>query len=360
MQPKARDRRVIVLAILALAASIGALPTRAVANATADPVMVPPARLGDMRADPNADALPVGYVAPPAPRVMQGVKYGPAPSQIGDVYLPASGAKAAPVILFLHGGGWTMGTRNPVPQVLLRQVTRMHAPVMSIEYTLATTADPKTALPAAERRYRPRDPMDQDAGALLGRAASGNRHGALGRGQSRPHGGVGPGTFRRSRPAAQLAKTSPSVVGMGSFAGPVDIQSMDPIEGWDPHLDPYLGCTVCTPEQIAAANPLTYATESAPPAYLNYGADDWLIGPDVHGLPTAERLATERNESALPTSTARCGTRSHPTPTRWTGPTSTSAEFETWLDNIAAGKWPGTELSCARHKRSRRTVPCPT
>jgi hypothetical protein len=171
---------------------------------------------------------------------------------------------------------------------------------------------------------------------------------------------LAPGQFVEEGLPSGLAKQSPSVIGAGSFAGPVDIAAMYQISGWDPVLDPYLGCAVCTPEQIAAANPLTYATESAPPAYLNYGVDDGYIPADVHGLPTAERLATLRNEAALPVSQRAVWYELSVDDHEMDVAHFNVRQFETWLDNVAAGKWPGTELSCPRkgRPRSRRNVPC--
>lgn len=366
MQPDPPQRRVAartVLALSVIAASAVALPVPsavATAGVTAEPVIVPTAQLGDLRSDPDADALPVGYVAPPAAKVLQGVAYGPAPSQVADVYLPATDAEGAPVILFLHGGGWTIGTRSPVPQAALRQVTRMGTPVVSIDYTLATTADPATAFPAAERdidrAIRWIKTQASSWGAQPRVIVTGHSAGA----NLALMAALAPGTFVEPDLPRGLAKTSPAVVGVGAFAGPVDIADMDPIAGWDPHLVPYLGCTVCTPEQIAAANPLTYATASAPPAYLNYGADDWLVPPDVHGLPTAERLATERNESALPDSERAVWYEVSPDTHEMDVGHFNVRAFEQWLDKVAAGKWPGTESCPRQDRRPRRTVRCPT
>jgi len=360
MSSPAIRTRTIVLALMALAVSVWGLPQAANAGPATAPVMVPTARPGDLRSDPAADTLPEGYVAPPAAKVLSGVAYGPGPAQIADVHLPEPGKKAAPVILYLHGGGWTLGTRNPVPQAALRQVSRMHSPVVTLDYTLATTADPTTAFPAAERDIdrairwiKTQAPSwgAQSRVIVTGHSAGGNL--AL-------LAGLAPGRFVEADLPKDLAKTSPSVIGMGSFAGPVDIAHMDPVAGWDPHLDPYLGCTACTPEQLAAANPLTYATESAPPAYLNYGADDWLITPAVHGLPTAERLATERNEAALPEAQRAVWYEVSTDTHEMDAAHFNVRQFETWLDTVAAGKWPGTEEPCAKRKRARRGDPCPT
>jgi len=353
-------RRPMVAVLLGLA-GLSAQAADGVAGPTSAPVAVPTARVGDMRSDPDADTLPVGYVAPPAAKVLLGVAYGPGPAQIADVYLPEPGAKPAPVVVFLHGGGWTIGSRQPVPQAALRQVTRMHAPVVTLDYTLATTADPATAFPAAERdldraiRWIKKQAPSwgaQPRVIVTGHSAGGNL--AL-------MAALAPGEFVEADLPSGLAKQSPSVVGAASFAGPVDIDAMYQISGWDPVLDPYLGCTVCAPERIAAANPLTYATDQAPPAYLNYGVTDGYIPADVHGLPTAERLATLRNEAALPASQRAVWYELSVDDHEMDVAHFNVRQFETWLDTVAAGKWPGTEVSCAeKGRRPRRSATCST
>ena len=48
---------------------------------------------------------------PPGTRVLHDLAYGPDPRQRFDVYLPAS-PHNAPVILFVHGGGWANGNKD--------------------------------------------------------------------------------------------------------------------------------------------------------------------------------------------------------------------------------------------------------
>lgn len=51
-----------------------------------------------------------GPTLPPGARAVRNVAYGPAQGQRLDVYIPAR-AKAAPVIVMVHGGGWTRGDK---------------------------------------------------------------------------------------------------------------------------------------------------------------------------------------------------------------------------------------------------------
>jgi acetyl esterase/lipase len=55
-----------------------------------------------------------------------------------DLYLPAETA-GAPVVLYLHGGGWILGTRDETPE-RLRALAEAGAVVASIDYTLAQDA----------------------------------------------------------------------------------------------------------------------------------------------------------------------------------------------------------------------------
>ena len=68
------------------------------------------------------DTLPEGYDSGIRPTV-KGLQYGPDPADLVDLYLPES-TGPAPVIVFLHGGGWIGGTRTAVAQSLLQQVPR--------------------------------------------------------------------------------------------------------------------------------------------------------------------------------------------------------------------------------------------
>jgi acetyl esterase/lipase len=55
------------------------------------------------------DATPA--TLPPGVRVLRNLAYGGDPAQRMDVYLPAQGARHAPVIFMVHGGGWSRGDK---------------------------------------------------------------------------------------------------------------------------------------------------------------------------------------------------------------------------------------------------------
>ena len=59
----------------------------------------------------RAGARAAATAAPAGPRVMRDVAYGTDPAQRFDVYLPA-GARDAPLLFFVHGGGWANGDKD--------------------------------------------------------------------------------------------------------------------------------------------------------------------------------------------------------------------------------------------------------
>ncbi|WP_207476477.1 alpha/beta hydrolase [Arenibaculum pallidiluteum] len=55
--------------------------------------------------------------APKCAAVHRDIAYGPHPRQSFDLFLPDGGAAGRPVLVFVHGGGFTEGERNRTPEV---------------------------------------------------------------------------------------------------------------------------------------------------------------------------------------------------------------------------------------------------
>lgn len=66
---------------------------------------------------------------------LKDLSYGLAPIQKLDIYAPAN-AKAAPVLIDIHGGGWTMGSKNP-RAIPAQTVTTAGAIWVAVDYGLA-------------------------------------------------------------------------------------------------------------------------------------------------------------------------------------------------------------------------------
>ncbi len=94
--------------------------------------------------------------APPAPTHAD-VAYGSDPNQVLDFYA-APGEQPAPLVLFMHGGGWVRGSKRPVGT--LEKLLAAGLSVVSIEYRMVTQAQAAAISPPVKW------PMDDVARAL--------------------------------------------------------------------------------------------------------------------------------------------------------------------------------------------------
>ena len=106
-------------ALRAIAAVIaGAIASTALAQSDPRPASHRLERLrspmgGDL--EDGTDSTRPARSAPAGARVIPDISYGADPAQRFDVYVstrPAANAAAAPVILFVHGGGWARGDKT--------------------------------------------------------------------------------------------------------------------------------------------------------------------------------------------------------------------------------------------------------
>ncbi|MCL2125113.1 MAG: alpha/beta hydrolase [Oscillospiraceae bacterium] len=71
------------------------------------------------------------------------IKYGSLPKQLLDLYLPESGEKPYPVVIYVHGGGWSMGSKTMSYLDGVIGLLDYGYAVISVDYRLA----PKTKFP---------------------------------------------------------------------------------------------------------------------------------------------------------------------------------------------------------------------
>ncbi|MFA6958150.1 MAG: alpha/beta hydrolase [Thermoanaerobaculia bacterium] len=197
-----------------------------------------------------------------------------------DLFIP-SGNGPFPVIVSVHGGSWTSGTRDQGLAVV--QVDRGYA-VANVDYRLA----PQSIWPAqvedtkaAVRWLRANSGrFDLDPGRIgvMGLSAGGHIGAVLGtsHGVTALEGiGLGNGGY------------SSEVQAVVDYFGPSDLtklkeQALSCIPGDpdDPTEPPslLLGCTLpLCPEKAATANPITYVTPDDPPFLLLHGRSDCLV-----------------------------------------------------------------------------------
>ncbi|MCA3255869.1 MAG: alpha/beta hydrolase, partial [Alphaproteobacteria bacterium] len=129
--------------------------------------------LSDRMRDRMADRRRDGAAALPA---SQTVAYGTAPEQAVDVYGAGAGAKK-PLVLFIHGGGWSLGDRKQSVGAKADHFTGTGYVFASTGYRLVPAATVEeqaadvAAAIAALRRDAARLGVDPDRIALVGHSA---------------------------------------------------------------------------------------------------------------------------------------------------------------------------------------------
>ena len=209
-----------------------------------------------------------------------------------DLYLP-EGEGPFPLIIWVHGGGWTSGNKSLSPNgPQLRQITRGYA-VASINYRLSQQAkfpaqieDCKAAvrwLRAHAGEYN----LDPGRFAAWGSSAGGHLAALMG-----TSGGVGALEGSGGNPGH-----SSLVQAVVDWFGPTDLLKMStdslpfPCNVID-HDSPFspesllIGCAIQTcPNRTEPANPIRYVSSDDPPFLIMHGDRDCLVGP-----PQSQRL----------------------------------------------------------------------
>ncbi len=258
-----------------------------------------------------------------------------------DLYLPQGARRPLPVIVFLHGGGWSGGTRTTGPD-FRRFFARDGFAMASIEYRLTpagvfpnSVEDVKTAirwLRANAGRYG----LDSRRIGLWGTSAGGtlaNLAGLSPKGQFEGEGNLafagpvtcvldayGPVKFdvmdaQTAAEAATLQKQPPAllaappmIVGVVQPAGaprPAAARPAGAAPGPALHDAPnsaesrLLGAPVQTvPDRVAAASALTYVKADAPPYLIMHGMADNSV-PHGQSVMLYEALAKAGNNAQL-------------------------------------------------------------
>lgn len=236
------------------------------------PTIVPNPRVGDLRADPRADTLPDSYLPPPATTVHRDAAYGDDPAQRVDLHLPER--PGAPVIAYLHAGGWTSGGPGDVPDIILRFLERGFA-VASVGYRLA----PEHPFPA---------PVDDVRTALRWLADGPGAEGTIDTDRL-VLAGASAGAHLASFVAATDGLAGITLAGLVALVGPSDLTTFVTQDSpWArPLTEAFLGCSPCSTEALLDSSPTTHLHDGAPPAYFAYGALDDLVDPRTQG----ERIA---------------------------------------------------------------------
>ena len=203
-----------------------------------------------------------------------------------DVYVPAQGAPPYPVVVIIHGGGWTVGDkRGELPMAAIPSFLTLGFAVASVNYRLA----PDAVFPAqlldvkAAIRYL-RDGaegfgLDPDRIAVIGESAGAHLAALLGTTQ---------GLAEFDDPALGNPNVSSNVQAVVDLYGPANLATSDaqrvvnspcPAEP-DPNIALLLGASpAAAPDLAAAASPITYlqSDRPVPPFFIAHGDADCVV-----------------------------------------------------------------------------------
>jgi acetyl esterase/lipase len=232
--------------------------------------------------------LPAVQPGPRGTRVLRGVPYAAVPGWRPvelDLYLPADASGPVPVVVFLHGGGWRLGSRRVAGPAYagdepFAEVARAGVAVASLDYRLSGEAIWPAQLhdaKAAVRFLRARAGelgVDPVRIAAWGESAGGHLAELLGLTADDPEleGAVG-ATGPSSAVSAVVAWYAPSDV-----AAVAADQGIDPMAP-DSREAQLLGAPPpCVPRLAAQASPVSHVSAAAPPFLLLHGGADRFVG----------------------------------------------------------------------------------
>jgi acetyl esterase/lipase len=245
--------------------------------------------LGTSTTSPPSDPAPSSEPAStPVNLVADDVAYAPISElQRLDIYTPSTGAPPYPVLVIIHGGGWTVGDkRGELPVAAIPGFLDLGFAVASINYRLAPDAVfPAQLLDAkAAIRYLRNQAavygLDPERIAVMGESAGAHLAALLGTTQGRAE---------FDDPALGNPDVSSDVQAVVDFYGPADLTTSDtqralnppcPAEP-DPNITLLLGASPTeAPDLAAAASPITYLHppgQDVPPFFIAHGDADCVV-----------------------------------------------------------------------------------
>lgn len=201
-----------------------------------------------------------------------------------DLLLPSGGTSPAPVVVFIHGGGWKSGSRAPIPTRVADLCVRGYA-VASVDYRLtgiwpAQIQDVRGAvrwLRANASTYN----LDPDRFAAWGESAGGHLAALLGTSGGVPEVTIGNVTVDLEGTTGGNLGESSRVQAVVDWYGATDFLQMrfypttmnhDAASSDESRL--IGGPIQDNPDRTATANPITYVTPDDPPFLLMHGTVD--------------------------------------------------------------------------------------
>ncbi len=220
-----------------------------------------------------------------------------------DVYQPRGATAPTPTLIYMHGGGWTNGSKESSALTFLPYL-EMGWAVVNVEYRLADNAHAPAAVEdcrcALRWVYQNAAEYNFDLGAIVATGNSAGGHLALTTGLLPASAGLDrqcPGDRRRAWSTGTTSTEELKVAAIINWYGISDVYDLA-------HREPgisgnfteaWLGSS---PDRDAIAkrvSPITYVRPGIPPILTIHGLDDPIVPPDQ-----ASRLHTALDTAGVP------------------------------------------------------------
>jgi acetyl esterase/lipase len=203
-----------------------------------------------------------------------------------DLYEPSTGSAPFPLVIIVHGGGWTVGDkRGDLPSGAIPGFLELGYAVASINYRLADEAvfpAPLLDVKAAIRYLRAHSSefhLAADRFAVVGESAGAHLAALVGTTADRPE---------FDDPSLGNDGVSSAVQAVVDFYGPADLATSDAQRALnppcpsdpDPNIAALLGASPSTaPDLAVAASPVTYLHpgQDLPPFFIAHGDADCIV-----------------------------------------------------------------------------------
>ncbi|MBC2607078.1 alpha/beta hydrolase [Pelagicoccus albus] len=218
------------------------------------------------------------------------------PQQRLDIFLPAEGEGPWPLVIWIHGGGWKMGSKSQCVPYHMKYFEKGFA-VASLDYRLTDVAtfpaqiqDVKAAvrwLRSSSSEYG----FDPNKFGVWGDSAGGHLSALL-------------GTSHGYQPfeVGENLEISSAVQAVCDYYGPTEFVSFVQTPGYKEHADEesaetaLLGARVLDrPDLAATASPLAYLSPDDPPFLIVHGDQDPVVP-----LNQSEQLRDKLKEAGVP------------------------------------------------------------
>ena len=211
--------------------------------------------------------------------VYPSIAYGTDPAQLMDIRLPAGRSNTTPVVIFIHGGGWSGGDKSIFLPVDLQQFVDAGYATVNINYRLASNS-PAVHDPALSDDVTAAiDFMATHSGEYI---VSGSKFAAVGHSAG----------AHLALLEAFKYNGSGRIKAVASLSGPTDLSDSTflAIPTVRTTIETYLGVTQAAgPTRWTGASPVSVATAASPPTIILQGAVDVLV-PKVEGDKLHARL----------------------------------------------------------------------